>query len=134
MMLINRQSIFFMFFAVSFFQKGTALSAEWTQYSDSASLPMSKRYRDDMREKLTKIDIASLNEVDRRKVLKLRHLLTEVEDDSPEPAITKGYTYQQLFMLIFVLSIVYYVYKRLVRRVYIPDAQSIRQARESKYE
>jgi hypothetical protein len=57
------------------------LKAEWIQLSESASLPMSKKHRDDLREKISRLDAMKLNEADRAKIDKLKRMLEEPTDD-----------------------------------------------------
>ena len=108
----------------------SGMKAEWTQYSDSASLPMSKQYRDDLRARLQTIDPSSLKESDRKKVAQLLKLLDEKQDDSLEVS-----SYNPIIiMFMLIIAVGYYGYKRIMHHVTIPDAASIREMRDAKYQ
>ena len=61
-----------------------ALDASWTQYSDRASLPRSKVWRDTMRARLEGVAVEGLSPTDRRAVERLRAMLQEEEGWAPE--------------------------------------------------
>jgi len=65
-----------------------ALSASWQQYSGRASLPRSKKWRDQMRAQVNKIDVSTLSGAERGKVLQMREWLAE--DDYVEPWLPVG--------------------------------------------
>ena len=106
--------------------------AEWEQYSDSASLPMSKRYRDELREKLSKIKMDSLDADNRRKVEKLKRLLEgDTEEEYRSPLFsTSMVTGIFLLFLLFLL----YIIKIRRQKIYYASAEELRRARDLKYQ
>eukprot|EP00397_Hematodinium_sp_SG-2012_P030822 GEMP01032672.1.p1 GENE.GEMP01032672.1~~GEMP01032672.1.p1 ORF type:complete len:163 (-),score=25.50 GEMP01032672.1:1651-2100(-) len=63
-----------------------ALDMTWTKYSDAADLPLSQKWRDDMRDKLRQVDVDALPPDRKEQYKKLWARLTprdqDVDDDS----------------------------------------------------
>ena len=93
-----------------------------------------KKYRDNLRERLERVDVNSLGEADRLKVANLLRLLSDSEDYSTEIDETRVKTPSRLFVFALLAAVGYYVYKKVMRTAYIPDVELIRQAREAKYQ
>jgi len=64
-----------------------AQQAEWTQYSDRADLPMSKRARDKIRNKLNGVDPEALSPQNRQTYDRLKEILFEEEYDPKQDQI-----------------------------------------------
>ena len=112
-----------------------AFKAEWIQMSESASLPMSKRYRDDLRERLAKLDFDKLNDKDRQALINLKRLL---EDDFPSGEDSEGYIGDKVksFLLLVIASIgvVWFYRRRQNPTVTGLTSDDLRKARVFKYE
>lgn len=110
------------------------LKAEWTQYSDSASLPMSKQYRDQLRDRINKIDMNTLSGEERANIERLKNALRE-DDFYDYSDISSWATYPVLTAAIVVLALFFvYIKKRYPAALHIPDPDEIRAARLAKYE
>ena len=114
------------------------LKAEWTQFSDSASLPMSKQYRDQVRERIEKIDLNSLSSEERAKFEKLKEALGaenhDPYDDPDHISLFPSFFHVVIIgALITLLGLLLYSFKKSPT-ILIPDPQQIRAARLAKYE
>lgn len=104
------------------------MTAEWIPASDSASLPMSKNYRDELRVRLSKIDMNSIGVEERANMERLKRAL-DSEEGSPGRAFPTVVPY----ITVGILTILaYWVYT--LRAQTIPSAEEIRRARELKYQ
>jgi hypothetical protein len=107
------------------------LKAEWTQLSESASLPMSKNYRDGLRERISKIDLNSLNPAERDSIEKLKRMLG---DDTGEE-ITSSFHTVGFVLVIAVIAVLLFLYKNGRLRVpKVPSPEEVRNARNLKYQ
>jgi hypothetical protein len=120
---------------ISCWAGGHGLKAEWTQLSEAASLPMSKKYRDELRDKIARLDMAKLNEVEKANIRKIKRMLDEPEvyDDEDElerPRMNVG------FMLILAIAggVVYWWNRTAKREIPGPAPNGLRDARLRKYQ
>lgn len=105
------------------------MTAEWIPASDSASLPMSKKYRDDLRDRLAKIDLKSVGTKERENIERLKRLLAEPFTDSDPAPVSWG----TIFAIISAISLlILFLYKK--RSQIIPSAEELRRVREMKYQ
>lgn len=111
---------------------GHSLSAEWTQYSDSASIPMSKVYRDSIRARLKAIDISALNETERQNVARLLSLLDHESVDG-QGTSSSGFLLQVTLFAVAVGVGAWYIYRRFSARIILSDDSVLRRMREEKY-
>lgn len=116
------------------------LKAEWTQFSDSASLPMSKQYRDQVRERIEKIDLNSLSSEERAKIEHLKEALGgdnhDPYDDPDYVSVFHAFSFFHVAVigaLITILGLIFYSRKKS-STILIPDPEQIRAARLAKYE
>ena len=112
------------------------MTAEWTEYSDSASLPMSKAYRDQLRERLLKLNIASLKDTDRAKVERLLKALDVDVHDQPDDGVTFASSLvQKNFLYAMIIGFAYFIFVRFrTRNITVPTSDDVRKARADKYE
>ena len=109
----------------------SALQADWTQYSESASLPMSKKYRDQLRERLQGIDESILPPDQQAKIAKLKLLLNEEPIEEPQQMSPSPL----FFMLVSAGAIAYFVYLRFKNTLILtPSPDELRKSRISKYD
>lgn len=119
--------IFFLFLCVG----ASALQAEWTQYSESASLPMSKKYRDQLRERLQGIDESMLPPDQQAKIARLKLLLNE----EPVAETERFPQFVPFLMLVSGGAIAYFVYLRFKNTVILtPTPDELRKSRMLKYD
>jgi hypothetical protein len=111
----------------------SCLHVEWEQYSDSASLPMSKRYRDELRAKLSKIDIESLNSEHRQKIERLKQMLSEDTSYSSASGTISSEFLLAVCLFTFVVGLSYFVY-RWHGKIYYASNEELRRARDLKYQ
>lgn len=111
-----------------------ALTAEWKQLSDSASLPMSQRYRTDLREKLSRINVNALSAEDRTRVERLLRMLGDSGDESsiPSDQSNRSVRYAIIGVVLLVVATVWRFRKPTPPEV--PTQDDIRSLRLSKYE
>jgi hypothetical protein len=109
------------------------LKAEWIQLSDSASLPMSKNYRDNLRERIDRLNMDALNSTERAAILKIRRMLGDEE----------SYLYErsgsvQIAIILGIVSIsawlIYKYFRGLKRSVHMASPDDLRRARNMKYQ
>ena len=107
------------------------LKAEWTQLSESASLPMSKNYRDGLRERISKIDLNALNPTERESIEKLKRMLgDETGDETTSSSHALG-----LMLVIGFIAVLLFLYKNGRLRVpKVPSPEEVRNARNLKYQ
>eukprot|EP00039_Didymoeca_costata_P012218 m.175172 g.175172 ORF g.175172 m.175172 type:complete len:171 (+) comp15420_c0_seq2:337-849(+) len=79
----------------------SSLDAQWTSYSDRASLPRSKAWRDNMKKKLLKLDMSTLAAEDRRKAQKLLKMLKEDEHVVDDLGYDFGFSMDEVAPFIF---------------------------------
>ena len=114
---------------------GLGLKAEWTQLSEAASLPMSKKYRDDLREKLARLDVGKLGETDRAKIRKIQRMLDGPEDQQEGDKIEfKSNTW--LVLVVAGVGGIAFWWKKKNKRESLPgpSQDDLRDARLKKYE
>ena len=108
-----------------------ACEIQWTQYSDRADIPKSKKARDRMREKLKEIDASRLTTEDRAAYFRLSEILSE---DLIEPE-TVGL--EILFVPMVFAIVAFGVYLKLSRQeqqiVNPVDMNEAREARLKKF-
>jgi len=122
----------FIFFIFAFILHTTkAVDMSWTQYSDSASLPMSKIKREELREKLSKLDFEMLSERDRNTAERMMRALGQGDhsDESRSSTVPVG-----PIVGIVVITALGYMYYRRSTFVRYPDTLHLRQARAQKYD
>jgi hypothetical protein len=102
----------------------------WTQFSDSASLPMSKNKRDELRERLERLDMSRLTPSDRNHAEKLLRVLSEEREHSDTMESVFASPYIIVVCILVVVSILYFRRNSTVR---YPDSSQLRDARSQKY-
>lgn len=122
---------FFVFFIQSLCSFG--LKAEWIQLSDSASLPMSKNYRDNLRERIDRLDMDALNSTERAAILKIRRMLGDDESYLNEPS---GSVQFAIILGIVAISawLIYKYIRGLKRSDQVAAPDDLRRARNMKYQ
>jgi hypothetical protein len=123
------------FLLASLFVAHDAMKAEWTQYADSAALPMSKQYRDQLRERLSKIDMSSLSGEEKANIQKLKSALDQ-DTSRDEHGFQLALTYSHYLVIgsVLLTLALLLVYKFRGPSLVIPDPDHIRAARLAKYE
>ena len=107
------------------------MRAEWTQYAESASLPMSKKYRDDLRERISRIDVEALTGEERSNMKKLLRMLSE---DYSQEEVSRGGRWWVGVLPVVALATGVYIYYLKREALTIPTADELRRAREAKFE
>ncbi len=108
----------------------TGLKAEWIEMSESASLPMSKKYRDDLRDRLERLDVERLSGKDRQAIENLKRLLRE---DEGQPNVS--YLFKVLLPMIAIVGgITWYIRNRRNPGLPGPSPDDLRFARVRKYQ
>ena len=125
--------ILYLWFALSLCNTCHSIHASWEEYSESASLPMSKKYREDLRDRLDKIDFSRISHDERVKVERLRSLLREDYNDTASEATLSNYVYLTGLFGVGLICSVYYLYV-YSRNGVIPSSDELRRAREIKYQ
>ena len=116
------------------FAGSRGLKAEWIQLSDSASLPMSKNYRDNLRERIGRLNVDALNSTERAAILKIKRMLGDDGDAYLDEA---SVSIPAVFILGMVAVGVWLVYKyirKLRRHARQASPEDLRRARDMKYQ